>query len=129
MSARVLVYPDEGGEWRWRDQAGNHEIEAVGESHPRKEDAIHAALTQALAKGRRVVVRELDGEEHCVREVAPYGLLNVASVTHLADLALCLVERVDIDGAVGLMPIASASPVIVPSTLVALLDFLSPGGF
>lgn len=40
---KVIVYEDEGGEWRWRRVAANEEIIIPPESHTRREDAMRAA--------------------------------------------------------------------------------------
>lgn len=41
----VVVFQDVAGEWCWHVRnLGNHEVEDRGESHPRKADAIEAAL-------------------------------------------------------------------------------------
>lgn len=41
---RVEVFPDGGGQYRWRVRsAGNHEIVGGGEGHPDPQDAVAAA--------------------------------------------------------------------------------------
>lgn len=40
----VVVYQDQGGEWRWHGVAGNGEIVVEGESHTREEDAARAVM-------------------------------------------------------------------------------------
>lgn len=39
----VEIYPDTGGQWRWRVRARNGEIVGGGEGHPDQRDAIAAA--------------------------------------------------------------------------------------
>ncbi len=38
------MFTDEAGEWRWHRKAANGEIISSGESHPRKSDALDAAV-------------------------------------------------------------------------------------
>lgn len=45
MSARIDVYKDNSGEWRWHLIAGNGETIASGEGHTTKHDAARAAKT------------------------------------------------------------------------------------
>ncbi len=40
---KTVVFQDKAGGWRWKRVAGNGEIIAVGESHPRKADAERSA--------------------------------------------------------------------------------------
>lgn len=41
--AKIRIYVDDSGEWRWQAKAGNGEIVATGESHTRPADAVRAA--------------------------------------------------------------------------------------
>lgn len=43
MKDTIRVYPDQAGQYRWHRRAGNNEIIAQGESHPRMSDAKRAA--------------------------------------------------------------------------------------
>lgn len=43
MKDTIRVYPDQAGQYRWHRRAGNNEIIAQGESHPRMADAKRAA--------------------------------------------------------------------------------------
>jgi hypothetical protein len=45
----TVVYEDKAGAWRWKRVAGNGEIIAVGESHPRKADAERSASRAFLS--------------------------------------------------------------------------------
>lgn len=54
MAARIDVYQDTAGEWRWSLVAGNGEVVAQGESHTRKEDAERAARKAAELMGQAV---------------------------------------------------------------------------
>lgn len=47
MTAKIEVYKDTAGEYRWSLVAGNNEIVAQGEGHTREEDATRAAIRAA----------------------------------------------------------------------------------
>jgi uncharacterized protein YegP (UPF0339 family) len=67
--ANVEIYEDDAGEWRWRLQADNGEIVAVGEGYSRKADAkrgweaVVAATRVAYIKGLTATDKEEQGDE------------------------------------------------------------------
>lgn len=40
----IVIYRDNGQQWRWRALAGNGEIVSEGEAHTRQSDAARAAI-------------------------------------------------------------------------------------
>lgn len=54
MAARIDVYEDAAGGFRWTLVAGNGEIVAQGESHTQRSDAERAARTAAELMGQAV---------------------------------------------------------------------------
>lgn len=63
--AKIEIYEDEAGGWRWRCVAANGELVASGEAHTRQVDAERAARTAAitivtaLAKGVVLTTRTI----------------------------------------------------------------------
>lgn len=52
MSARLVIWQDDGGDWRWRLVGANGEIVAVGARHGRERDAWRDAWRAAERVGR-----------------------------------------------------------------------------
>lgn len=58
MAAKIVIYQDEGSEWRWSLIASNGEIVAQGESHTTEADARRAASTAADLMGEATVIED-----------------------------------------------------------------------
>lgn len=55
---KIEIYPDESGEYRWRLKGGNGEIQATGEGHTSRRDAIRAAK----AARRNMLIAKIEVE-------------------------------------------------------------------